>query len=77
MIPNNEKLRLLALQAQKFNKSFIAMDEGGLWYAYDDRPVFRDGEWRAKGDIIYLTPVHEKASEQVYEVSKLLTDEQL
>ena len=77
MITNNEKLRLLALQAQKFNKSFIAMDEGGLWYAYDHHPVFSNGEWRAKGDIVYLTPVHEKASEQVYEVTKLLTDEQV
>ena len=76
MIPTNDKLRLLALEAQKYNKVFIAMDYNGLWYGYEKRPEYIYGRWENGGDFVCLTPVHEKASEQIFEVTKLLTDEQ-
>ena len=77
MIPNNDKLRWLALEAQKYNKAFIAMDDDGLWYGYEKRPEFRAGNWYNGGDFVCLTPVPDSASEQIFEVTKLLTDEQL
>lgn len=77
MIPNNDKLRWLALEAQKYNKAFIAMEDNGLWYGYEKRPEFSAGYWHNGGDSVCLTPIPDNAFEQIFEVTKLLTDEQL
>ena len=77
MIPNNDKLRWLALEAQKHNKAFIAMEDNGLWYGYEKRPEFCAGYWYNGGDSVCLTPIPDNAFEQIFEVTKLLTDEQL
>ena len=75
MITTKEKLRWLALEAQKYNKAFIAMDDDGLWYAYEKRPEYICGRWENGGDLVCLTPVPNNASEQIFEVTKLLTDD--
>ena len=76
MATNKEKLRWLALEAQKYNKAFIAMDYNGLWYAYEKRPEYICGRWENGGVFVCLTPVPDEASEQIFEVTKLLTNEQ-
>lgn len=75
MIPTNDKLRWLALEAQKYNKAFIAMEDNGLWYGYEKRPEFSAGYWYNGGDSVCLTPIPDNASEQIFEVTKLLTDD--
>ena len=76
MATTNDKLRWLALEAQKYNKAFIAMDNDGIWYGYEERPEFYAGAWYNGGDSVCLTPIPDNASEQIFEVTKLLTDEQ-
>ena len=74
MATTKDKLRWLALEAQKYNKAFIAMDYNGLWYAYEKRPEYIYGRWENGGVFVCLTPVHEKASEQIFNVTQILSD---
>lgn len=75
METTKEKLRWLALEAQKHNKSFIAMDDDLLWYAFEKRPEYHVGQWHGGGEYVCLTPTDKKASEQIFEVTKLLNNE--
>ena len=74
MVMTKDKLRWLALEAQKYNKAFIAMDDDGLWYGYEKRPEFCAGNWYNGGDFVCLNPVPDSASEQIFNVTQILLD---
>ena len=40
--------------------NYIAMDEDGMWWGYNEIPSFEDGVWFSTGDFRYETPLNDK-----------------